>query len=247
MDSSNYITPFVTTSPVPSNPSTEIIQQTLDSIRYHLPASVIHILADYPRQEHNEAQRESYDEFLGELKYMLRPKYEPYMLHRMADFSHQVRMMRECLKCCKTPLLMFMEHDCPLVTDPILTIPWPTICRVLDRGDVGCIRFLPEPQIHSEHRYLMRGLIKPMGLPLMSTVQFSARPHVASKEWYRKLLGLFGVSAQCFIEDGAYTHLVNSPWEIWKQAIYLPDGNAQRSLHLDGREGAPKYDSTQVF
>jgi hypothetical protein len=249
LDSSSYITTFVTTSPVPSNPSLEIIKQTLDSIRHHLPNTTIRILADAARYENTPDERNRYLEFLGDLRALLFKDYEPFSLHCMTDFSHQVRMMREMMMDAylRTPLLMFMEHDTPLLVDPDRTIPWPTICRVIDRGDVDFIRFLPEPQIHPEHQYLMRGRIKPMGLPLMTTVQFSARPHVASRDWYRKMLGTFSASAQCFIEDGFYTHAVSSDWEKWKMTIYLPDGNAQRSLHLDGRAGAPKFDAKQVF
>lgn len=248
MEPSNYITAFVTTSPIASNPSTDIIEQTLHSIRCHLPRSVIHILADHPRYALSAEEKDRYAEFIGNLKFLLYRSYEPFMLHQFADFSHQVRMMRETLMSgCKTPLLLFSEHDCPLVQIENLPIPWPKICRALDRGDVEFVRFLPEPQIHPEHQYLMRGMIYPLELPLMKTVQFSARPHVATRDWYLRVLGTFGASAQCFIEDGFYTHAVRDPWEKWKMAIYNPRGNAQRSLHLDGRAGAEKFDGTQVF
>lgn len=247
MDPSNYITAYVLTSPIPSNPGTEKIETTLQSIRHHLPYSVIHVLADGWRYEHSMATRKNYMEFLEDLKALCYRNYEPFMLHQMGDFSHQVRMMRENIRHCKTPLLLFMEHDTPLVVAEELPIPWPTICRVIDRGDVELVRFLPEPQIHREHEYLMRGHMKAMDLPLTKTVQFSARPHVASRGWYERMLGTFSASAQCFIEDGFYTHAVNAPWEKWKMTIYNPEGNAQRSLHLDGRAGEPKFDSTQVF
>jgi hypothetical protein len=30
-------------------------------------------------------------------------------------------------------------------------------------------------------------------------------------------------------------------WRDWRMAIYHPEGDIKRSLHLDGRSGEPKY------
>lgn len=237
------VTVFIPTSPIPSHPSTEIIYQTIMSVRRHLPDATIWILIDGVRPE-MECIQPQYAEYLRRLKEEIKDFTLPPRLYHASAFWHQVRLLRHGMEFVRTPLVMFCEHDTPLAD---AQIPWTKIFRVLDRGDVDFIRFLPEPQVHREHEYLMRGMIYPLDLPLLKTVQFSARPHVATVDFYRRMLGTFSPSANCHIEDGFYSHVVRADWEIWKNTIFLPEGNAQRSLHLDGRAGQKKYDENQTF
>jgi hypothetical protein len=243
----DQITVLVITSPIVSHPSTAIIEETLDSIRHHLPQSQIRILADGVRPEQSKALAAHYAEYLRRLRKLCSEKYEPAQVITFDSFHHQVGMARVGIKTVHTPLVFWSEHDTPLVTDADKPIPMQAIARAIYRGDVEFIRFLPEPQINEAHLHLMCGMMDALNIPLMRTIQFSARPAVASKDFYERALGTFSAGACAFLEDGLYTHIVSSPWELWRNAIYLPDGNAQRSRHLDGRAGAPKWDEAQVF
>jgi len=95
---------------------------------------------------------------------------------------------------------------------------------------------------------LMHGEIECRGVALTKTTQFSARPHVASVEFYEKLLARFSSNAKCFVEDYAHSVCQTDPWEEWRLSIYTPRGaNMKRSYHTDGRAGSAKFDETQVF
>jgi hypothetical protein len=161
------------------------------------------------------------------------------------DHFHQSGLLRAVFDDIKTPLILWVEHDTPLVTD--CPIPWDGFVEVLKSGDVNLIRLLHEARILEEHEYLMRDTIDSHGVPLKKTMQFSARPHIATVEFYRRLLLRFSPKARCFIEDAAYSICQSGPWEEWKMAIYTPEGNCKRSLHLDGRSGESKFDDSQIF
>ena len=101
----------------------------------------------------------------------------------------------------------------------------------------------------------MLGFIEHGG-SFLRTVQWSQRPHVASKAFYRRILSEnFSQDANCFIEDLLHGKVMNSfnqdgvlGWDQWKLGIYHPmTGNMKRSYHTDGREGGKKYDNTQKW
>jgi hypothetical protein len=184
-------------------------------------------------------------------RYMRNLVMEPVFYHRnvlfvpFAEFTHQVGMLRKVLETIKTPLILFCEQDTPLVTDYVL--PMKEISEAILSGDVNSIRFLHEAHILEEHEYLMGEKIKSHGVPLTKTIQFSARPHVASVEFYKKLLERFSPDARCFVEDKAHSICQTDPWDEWRLSIFTPNGNMKRSYHTDGRAGAAKFDDKQVF
>ena len=147
----------------------------------------------------------------------------------------------------RTPQILFVEHDTPLVGD----IPFEQLFRAVASGDVNVVRLHHEAHILEPHRYLMLA-DKPervQGVPLMPTVQWSQRPHLASTEWYLWMLSTyFAPTSRTMIEDLIYgvleTHHREEGLEGWKQFklfIYAPEGDMKRSTHTDGREGDPKY------
>lgn len=228
---------FVPTSFIPSHPDTSIIEETIASIRFHLPHKII-ILADSlrPEQLEHSARYERY-------KTNIPPRHDVFVYH-FAVFSHQIGMMRNALEQFRADKILFCEHDTPLAKK---MIDWMGIIKALDSGDVNLVRFLPEPEIHPEHQHLMCGEMVSHGVPLTKTIQFSARPHIATRAFYEKLLARFSPNAKCFLEDHAHGFCQNDGWDEWKMSIYTPPGNKQRSLHLDGRAGSKKYDETQTF
>lgn len=235
------ITPIVVTSYIPSHPSTAIIEKTLKSLRFHMPTSPIFVMADGIRPEQS-ATNGAYIAYVNALAQSLDGLLQ---IHYDGKFRHQIGMMRKILPLIKTELLLFVEHDCPIVTDE--PIDWYGCCAAIESGDVNLIRFLHEAHIIGEHEYLMREQIESHGVPLRKTIQFSARPHLATVEFYHRLLERFSPDAKCFVEDFAYSVCQTDPWENWKLSIYNPENNAKRSLHLDGRAGGEKFDASQKF
>ena len=232
------ITILMPTSPVPSNPSTEIIENTIASVRYHLPEAKIIIMVDGMRREQWERSdtRKRYDEFKSRLNRSNDPHVQ---LNVFPIHFHQAEMTRSVLGEVKTPLVLFVEHDTPLVR---LSIDWGGIERTILSGWVNYVRFHHSNHWEPLHEYLMRGKIDPCGVPLIKTVQWSQRPHVASTLFYQELMKQFRPGCRTMIEDFIYDYVAEGPWEKYKLAIYAPtEGGIQRSLHTDARGSDSKF------
>ena len=241
----SQITVLIPSSPIASHPSTAIITETLVSVRFHLPDAPIIIMLDGVRPE----QKQLYGKYLQYMRNLADNPifFQPNVtLIPFTEHEHQVGLLRKTLPRVTTPLIMFVEADCPLVVD--YALPMKEISEAILSGDVNSIRFLHESHILSEHGYLMCGEIESHGVPLTKTIQFSARPHVASVAFYEKLLSRFSRNAKSFTEDFAHSFCQTEPWDEWKLSLYTPHGvNQKRSYHTDGRAGAAKFDDKQVF
>jgi hypothetical protein len=161
--------------------------------------------------------------------------------HVFTEHLHQVGMLRRVIETIETPLMLFIEQDTPLVTD--LDIDWASSIDMVSSGKADIIRFYHEAVVPRGHEHLMR---KRQG-DFLRTTQFSARPHLASTDYYRRILtDHFTPDANCFTEDVMHSVCQSWPSEH-KLFIYAPEGNFKRSYHTDGRAGGEKYDSAQVF
>jgi hypothetical protein len=240
------ITVIIPCSPIKSHPSTEIIDETITSIRHHLPNAKIIVTFDGIREEQIDRQ-EDYEEFMRSFlwKYNNKDIY-PLIFDK---HTHQVGMAKVALDHIKTPLVLYVEQDTPLVTD--YDIPFGELSEVILEGKSNSIRFHHEAHIPEEHSHMMLG----QDNYLMKTCQYSQRPHIASKAFYRRILNdYFSQDAVSFIEDKMHGVVHEAykidgilGWEQFKLHIYNPEGNIKRSYHTDGRSGEEKYDDTQIF
>jgi len=100
---------LVSSSPIRGHPSTAIIDETLRSIRYHLPDSPILIMLDgiRPEQEHY-AER-----YLGYIKNLVGRvvafKMENVKLIPFMEFTHQANMTMKTLEMVNTPLILLLN------------------------------------------------------------------------------------------------------------------------------------------
>lgn len=233
-------TVIIPTSPIPSHPSTEIIDQTIKSIRYHLNSKIM-ILIDGVREEQKD-MKEVYQEYIRQLLWKCNFEYKNVHPVLFEWHHHQSGMMKVIINEIDTPLMLFVEHDTPLITD--LPIPWRDIRSKLLSGLYNMIRFHYESFIPEEHKYLMVGEVEDQ---IQKTIQFSARPHLARTDFYKRLLSNFSDHSNCFIEDRAYGIISESSWEDWKLGIYHPDVPIKRSINLDGRAGGEKWEGKQIW
>lgn len=243
------VTAIVLTSPIKSNPSTAIIEETIRSIKKQMPQAQIYIGFDGVREE-QEHLRENYNQFIQKALYLCNTEWDavPFVFDK---HMHQVGMTRAILDQVNTPTVLFVEHDTPLVTDEV--IDWIDLIEAIRLCEANVIRFHYEANIPKEHQHLM------IDVPqngLLKTIQWSQRPHLASTDFYKHILKTyFSDDARCFIEDKLhgvvqqeYAEMGFRGWDRWKLFIYYPDvKNIKRSLNLDGREGAEKFDDSQIF
>lgn len=247
-DLADLVTVLVPTSPIPSHPSTAIIEQTLASVVERLPGCEVFVMADGVRPE-QEDRRDDYERYLRQLLHLTnRTAAVVPFVHD--EHLHQAEMTRRALELVRTPLVLFVEHDTPLVGD----VPFDALARVVLSGTADAIRLHHEAAVLDEHRYLMADLepVDVDGVSLQRTGQWSQRPHLARASWYRWLLDghLFGPGTRTMIEDRLYGEIA-TPWverhqwggwcKLW---MFTPEGDVKRSTHLDGRAGDPKFEMT---
>jgi hypothetical protein len=245
------ITVIIPTSPIKSHPSTHILEQTIASVRHHLPNSEIIVTFDGIRPE-QEYHREAYTEFTRQMLWKFNRQYTNIVPIVFDEPMHQVAMAREALKHVRTGKILYVEHDTPLVTD--LPIDWMACGAMISTGRADLIRFHFEAVIPEEHKHLMLDPepVELYGQHWLRTIQWSQRPHLASTAFYNRILAdHFSPYARTFIEDKmhgvvheAYINEKSQGWNRYKLWIYAPEGNYKRSLNLDGREDDPKYDMT---
>lgn len=242
---SDEVTVVIPVSPIKSHPDTRILDETIKSIRHHLDCRII-ITFDGVREE-QEDRRADYEVFINNV---LASGYDRIYPVIFDEHQHQSGMMREILDIIDTPYILYIEQDTPLVTD--LPIEWDKCIALLESGDSNMIRFHFEAFIPDPHRHMMLGKVRD---GFIKTAQWSQRPHIATTAFYRRIMHeYFSKDTKSFIEDNLHGKLWNAyridggqGWNQFRVHIYHPPGNIKRSYHTDGREGMPKYDSSQVF
>jgi hypothetical protein len=246
------ITILIPTSPIPSHPSTAILDETIANIRKYTDAKII-VMFDgiHSSLEHRSRDYIDYRMLVMAKKY----QYGDFSLVWFPEHLHQSMMTDYVIqKMVKTPLIMFCEHD----TSPIGEIPFDEICEVVKQSlDVNYVRFNIFHKILDEHKYLMldevpfaakvgyeNSSVVYEDVKLTRTIQWSQRPHIAKTEWYLKILGTFFVNKKSMIEDVMHSVVQDAYTEngrdIFGLTIYTPDGNQLRSYHSDGRGGDVK-------
>lgn len=238
------ITVLIPVNPVPSHPSTEVLDETVASIRERLPdAEIIFMFDGVPAWLMN--MKTQYDEFKTTMLWKINNELQPATPLVFEKHSHQSLMVREALKLVRTPLILFAEQDTPLHND----IPFAELAEVVKTGYANVIRFHFEAQVHPEHEYLMldHSPITILGQPFLRTKQWSQRPHLASTQYYNDICNKYWDNEPRFIEHIMYGMIAEGGdnYDEHRLHIYAPEGTLVRSKHIDGRrKGAEHYDPT---
>ncbi len=236
----NDITIIIPTSVIPSHPSTDIIEETISTIRVHLPDNEIIIQVDGLRNERLD-WKDRYDEYKNRLLWKCLHEWHNVLPVIFDEHLHQTDMMRRTIDLIQTPALLYIESDTPLTPD--LPIDWQSCLDMLDSGKANTIRFHFESVIPEPHQHLMLGVDN----GFMRTLQWSQRPHLSTVPYYRRTV-LKNVPEKTFIEDTFHGYVQDRAWDRSKLWIYYPDNgnNIKRSYHLDGRAGTRKFTSDDL-
>jgi len=234
------VTVLIPTSPIPTHPDTGMIETTVESVRDRLPTADLRIMVDgvRPEQWHNA---ETYQEYTRRLLWLAANRWYNATVTVHETHMHQAGMTRHELATVATPLLLFVEHDTPLMGD----WPFPQLLPpLLDGYTADVIRANHDWRIHPEHEYLLADSAPTLieGLPFRRTRQWSQRPHLARVDRYREWLDTYFTPGERFmIEDRMHSVLQRFQWSRFKVWMWTPGGNQQRSYHLDGRGGDTKW------
>jgi len=241
----NDVTIILATSVLPSHPDTQIIDETINSLRVHFPKNEIIMQIDGLRQE--QMDRESdYNEYKNRILWKCLHEYNNVLPIIFDKHSHQSTMMRKTIDDIQTSALLYVEGDAPLTPD--VSINWEKCFDLIGHEKANTIRFHHEAFIPEAHNHLMFG----MEDIFMRTSQWSQRPHLSRVSYYREVI-LPPLEDKVFIEDTThgriqddilpYNNFSKEGWDKHKLWIYHPEGNIKRSYHLDGREGGRKFTS----
>jgi hypothetical protein len=239
---SDQITVLIPISPIPTHPSTEILDETVASIRERLPkAEIIFMFDGVPAW--NEERRPDYNAFREAMLWKINNEVQPATPLVFSEHMHQSLMVKEAMKLVRTPLILFAEQDTPLHND----IPFDDLIAPITSGYINVLRFHFEAQVHPEHEHLMldQTPIDILGQPFLRTRQWSQRPHLASTKYYQYIVDTYFDDQPRFIEHILYGIVVEGNYDEHRLHIYAPEGTLVRSKHLDGRRaGADHYDPT---
>lgn len=227
------ITVIVPVSVLPSHPDTKILDETMNSVRFHLPESEIILQIDGLRDERKD-KKNNYDEFKSRVLWKCLHEWNNVLPIIFDEHSHQTTMMKQSLKEIKTSALLYVESDAPLVVDNYIN--WEECLDMLEYNQANTIRFHFEAFIPEPHKHLM---FEKHG-NFLQTTQWSQRPHLSLVEYYRKIVLPYS-DEKTFIEDKFHGKVQEDGWELHKLWIYHPEGNIKRSYHLDGRAGTRKF------
>lgn len=241
---SGLVTVVVTASPVPSHPDIGVLDATIRSItesfaEFGLPEIVVAFDGVRPEQEHRAAD---YREAIRRATWAANHRWPNTSVVVAPEWGHQANLLRRVIDGghAPTPLLLFVEHDTPLVG----RIPWVAATGAVLLS-IDMLRFHYDAEVHPDHRHLLVDSDPRWvdDLPVLRTRQWSQRPHLAKTAWYANLLDTnFPRSSRTMIEDKMHSVAQQGAWEDWRLAIYAPPGDMRRSGHLDGRASDPKYE-----
>ena len=244
------ITVLLPTSPVPSNPSTAMIEDTIRRIRAYpdLREAEILIMIDGVRKE-QEHRHTDYEEYTRRLLDLCNwhPDFRGCLPIVHDEHLHQGAMTRRTLPLVRTPLIFFCEHD----MWPEGEIDFAGLARALQSHDeIKVIRLFRDAEMHPSHREMLledtRSDVD--GVPLVRTTQWSQNPHIAKTAFYREIIPrYFGHESRTMIEDVLHGAVVNAGrdgWPYWGLWLYAPEpfgGNIRRCGFVDGRQDDPKF------
>jgi len=242
---SDEITVIITSSPCKRHPSTEMIFETIKLIRKQLTSKII-ILLDGVKPE-QEYLRDAYEQYKVDLMFWLTAQDNIEAI-AFPDFQHQTGMIKNIIPTVKTPFVLFIEHDFPVVGH----IPWNNIGNVLRTGKANLVRFYLEDKLIPQHRHMFVNQEPELidGVPLIKTSQWSQRPHICHTQLYRQIVDQYITGNKTYIEDDIHGRFAidftqsKNPEKDWgkhKLTIYSPRGNISRCKHLDGRMEERKY------
>jgi len=262
----DQVTVIIPTSPVERHPATDVIEETIDSVLQRLPGVEILVVADGVRPE-QQALTKNYRLYLYLLAALCAHDWSNVLLVIADGWGHQANVTRLALAKVRTPLVLFVEHDTPLVGD----IEWAPLVELVESGEANVVRFYHEAEIQPEHEHLMVDEESRLRLTefcdgtvggsttawLRRTMQWSQRPHLASTRFYRMVVDrYFAPSSRTMIEDVmhgivevAWREYGEPGWWDWRLWIYTPTdgGDIKRSTHLDWRGDAPKFEMQPAY
>lgn len=247
-----HVTGVITTSPVPASPDLDHLDVTIRAMRQHFGVDAPILLAvDGVRPEQCEQLGAAWDNACHRILHNARHVWDNVeVCWQHGEWLHQAGTLRRAIRRVETPVVLFCEHDTPLVTDHDL--PVGRLVELVESGEFDVIRFHHEASVLDVHEHLMAGDVRHYDdVSVRPTVQWSQRPHLASTAYYADVLdAYFTDESRTMVEDTMHSVCVTAwneygaaGWNRHRLGLFHPAGdNIKRSYHLDARGAAPKFE-----
>jgi hypothetical protein len=218
------ITVVMTTNLIPSHPATTVIDETITSLKRHLPGvePLIWVLADGLKKD-QLGQAEDYARY----KKKLRERWTAVKIIEFLGHTHQTEMLREVLPQVKTPLILWVEHDWPLLAGE--KIEWEKLAEVLLLGEVTDVTFTGGV----DQGFLREPWVTSNGLAVTKYLTFSGTPNLGRSDFFAKLLenqrGCFHLehtATRLFCERDNWTECRIVAYPRDRAVTYSPNGRA---------------------
>lgn len=234
----DLITVVIPTSPIPCNPSTEILDETYESIRFHLPDVPVLVLMDGVCPNDKDLA----DKYNGFKKRIVVKDWDNFNYFEFTKWTHQSGMLRYIFErdVIKTPLVLWIEHDLPLLP---LTIDWRGIVRSLLMGEVAGIRF----HLIGLIKQVDRSWVTDNGVPLKMTVGFTGHPQILKTEFLKAIVDSIEPDAKTYLEIYPTDFFLQKHAEEYPYGVYVPEGDHIRCAHIDGRTRYARPDAHRAM
>ncbi len=214
-------------------PSTELIEETFDSLYGKLPLKGCRHIINYDMPEVNEKYMEYYDNL-----WKLRDKYNPNIEINTETVKYKRRsyIYSDIVDTIKTPYVLFWEHDFLLLRE----IDIENIIQSMDEDEsINCIRFNKRKTEPTKPRKNPKGIPidswleqdNRININLVKTCGYSGAPHIERVEWFKtfckKLIYSLQVKKKTSIERAINIWLTlqrkrrGEDWVHSKTGIYL--------------------------
>ena len=251
------LTVIIPTSVIPAHPSTAILEETIEAVRTQLPDAEIIITFDGVRDKQKN-RKADYELYMRKALWLCNNKWHNVLPVIFRTHEHQASMLRKVLPKVRTPYILYVEHDAPVVPDRI--IEWEKLIGVMDSGEADIIRFHHEELVLPDHEHMMIDhydvqveTTNSERVSMRRTAQWSQRPHIARVSFYERILdNYFHPDSKTMIEDVMHGVVHQEfekhgaqGWYNFRLWLYCPTTDKlgiKRSYHTDGRGADPKYE-----
>jgi len=262
-DLDTLVTIVIVTSPIASNPNTEMFDRCMNGIFRSFPplrncpiiaaCDGVQIIEESSNSKKSGATKrifgkctrdnyERYDRFCQELASRCWLQVD-----RQSEWQGFALTLRSALKLVKTPVVMVLPHDYELMPDVLSAIDLRSVIHeMIETSDINYIG-LPNPQSFKMRLRHSTALINLEGRNMISEgirleplVMWKENPHFAKVEAYRTIVFSHRFKRGQFIEDTLGQEMLAAIKERGNEAfynLYLLSMEEPCSFHMDG----PRY------
>ena len=223
------LTIVITSSPIPSHPSIEVIKDTIDSLSYlTLPPNTPVILT------HDFGESESYDQYLKTLGSYIQDKPNVKIVKKPSPRGYLTGNLKYAMDFVHTKYILKLEHDTPFIA-PVNMIH--VIEDMIHRPELKHVRFniRHNVKIGSDAlNDLFGNQLDAIHQTYTRTPSWSDQNHITTTDYYRNIVFVEGHPQ--FPERNLIKRSVNqSIHNKYGTYLYGPLNYPARTKHMDGR------------